>query len=104
MFFYMDDLHLDLPAIKVSTLDAGSKTDDVLTEHGRLLHDLPLAVHLNCVLTEKYPLLTNLSKLHSLSFLQDPSFMLKSLWSGRVGRVVASIIDWIGVGCRGFAH
>ena len=32
--------------------DAKSEIDDVLTEHGGLLHDLPLAVHLEC-LTDK---------------------------------------------------
>ena len=44
----MGDLHLVLPALNLSTLNAGrtSKIDDVLTEHGGLLHVLPLAVHL----------------------------------------------------------
>ena len=31
----------------ISIDDAISKIDDVLTEHGGLLHVLPLAVHLN---------------------------------------------------------
>ena len=38
----MVDLNLVLPALNLSTLnfdnDAKSKIDDVLTEHGRLLH------------------------------------------------------------------
>ena len=33
--------------------DATSKTDDVLTEHGGLLHVLPLAVHLRFLLLDK---------------------------------------------------
>ena len=43
-----------LPALNVSSLIAGilynvatNKIDDVLTEHGGLLHVLPLAVHLS---------------------------------------------------------
>ena len=49
---YMGDLHLVLPALNLYTLDAGiliivhcttSKIDDVLTEHGGLLHVLNLA-------------------------------------------------------------
>ena len=31
--------------------DAKSEIDDVLTEHGGLLHDLPLAVHVNFSIT-----------------------------------------------------
>ena len=49
----MGDLHLALPALNLSTLkagildnDAACKIEDVLTEHGGLLHVLPLAVHL----------------------------------------------------------
>ena len=48
----MGDLHLVLPDLNLCTLNAGilidttSKVDDVLTEHGGLLHVLPLAVHL----------------------------------------------------------
>ena len=44
----MVDLHLVLPALNLSTLDAGatSKIDDVLTEHSGLLHVLSLTVHL----------------------------------------------------------
>ena len=44
----MGDLHLVLPTLNLSTLnnDATSKIDDVLTEHGGLLHVLPIAVHL----------------------------------------------------------
>ena len=48
----MGNLQLVLPALNLSTLNAGllqqvtSKIDDVLTEHGGLLHVLPLAVHL----------------------------------------------------------
>ena len=56
----MGDLHLALPALNLSTLDAGiliivqqAKIDDVLTEHGGLLHVLSLAVHLNDFLTDK---------------------------------------------------
>ena len=56
VFFIMGDLHFDLPALNMSTLNAGnlmndvtSKIDDVLTEHGGLLHVLPLAVHLKFV-------------------------------------------------------
>ena len=49
------DLHLILPALNLFILDAGilltdngatSKIDDVLIEHGGLLHVLPLIVHL----------------------------------------------------------
>ena len=57
----MGDLHLFLPALNLSTLNAGilmndetSKIDDVLTEHGGLLHVLPLAVHLNFFLLDKW--------------------------------------------------
>ena len=50
----MDDLHLVLPALNLSTLNDGilimmqqvDKIDDVLTEHVGLLHVLPLTVHL----------------------------------------------------------
>ena len=51
----MGNLDLVLPSLNLSTLNAGiwhfnndatSKIDDVLTEHGGLLHVLPLAVHL----------------------------------------------------------
>ena len=46
-------------ALNLSTLDAGSgseatsKNDNVLTEHGGLLHVLPLTVHLRLFLLEK---------------------------------------------------
>ena len=45
----MGDLHLVLPARNLSNLfdkDATSKIDDVLTDHGGLLHVLPFDVHL----------------------------------------------------------
>ena len=35
-----------IPKIRKKEKDKTSKTDDVLTEHGGLLLDLPLAVHL----------------------------------------------------------
>ena len=48
----MGDLHLVLPALNLSTLNAGIlimmqhvKIDDVCTEHGGVLHVVPLAVH-----------------------------------------------------------
>ena len=53
----MVDLHLVLPALNFSTLDAGilimaiSKFDDVLLEHGGLPHEFPLDVHLKFVLS-----------------------------------------------------
>ena len=54
VLFNMGDLHSVLPALNLSTLNDGilimmqqvDKIDDVLTEHGGLLHVLPLAVHL----------------------------------------------------------
>ena len=53
VLFNMGDLHLVLPSLNLSTLNAGIlimmqyvRSDDVLTEHGGLLHVLPLAVHL----------------------------------------------------------
>ena len=55
----MGNVHLVLPALNLTALVAGilirvqSKNDDVLTEHGGLLCVLPLAVHLNCFLTDK---------------------------------------------------
>ena len=57
VLIYMGDLHLVLPALNLSTLNAGilimvqqvDKIDDVLTEHGGLLHVLPQAVQLNFV-------------------------------------------------------
>ena len=44
-----------LPALNLCTMnsDATSKIDDVLTEHGGLLHVLPLAVHLIFILLDK---------------------------------------------------
>ena len=51
LLVYMGDLHLVYPTLNLSILDfdngATSKFDDVLLEHGGLLHVLPLAVHLN---------------------------------------------------------
>ena len=40
-------------SIKIQKKDKTSKTDDVLTEHGGLLHVLPLAVHLRFFLLDK---------------------------------------------------
>ena len=45
----MGDTHLVFPSLNLSILDAGNgatKFDDVLFEHGGLLHVLPLVVHL----------------------------------------------------------
>ena len=61
VLFNMGDLHLVLPALNMSTLDAGilimvqqvRLIDDVLTEHGGLLHVLPLAVHLHFLRTSR---------------------------------------------------
>ena len=56
----MGDLQLVRPALNLSTLEPGcwhfdngakSRFDDVLLEHGRLPHVLPLAVHLFFVLS-----------------------------------------------------
>ena len=57
VIIYMGALHLVLPARNLYSLDAGilimitigttSKIDDVLNEHGALLHVLPFAAHLN---------------------------------------------------------
>ena len=51
--------------------DATSKIEDVLTEHGGLLHVLPLAVHL-----QYFFCWTILSKFYSLGFVVGPSFMI----------------------------
>ena len=55
----MGDLHLVLPSLNLSILDAGNLImlqqvfDDILLEHGGQPHVLPLAVHLKFVLLEK---------------------------------------------------
>ena len=69
--------------------DATSKIDDVLTEHGGLLHVLPLAVHPEFFLLDKLggPLWTFLP-LWGLKW--NPSFMLKSF--GVVGWVAHEIL------------
>ena len=57
VLFNMGDLHLVLPALKLSNImidDATSKIDDVLTEHGGLLHVLPLAGHPEFFLLDKW--------------------------------------------------
>ena len=55
----MVDLHLVIPVLNFSTLDPGilingatSQIDDVLTEHGGLIHVLPLAVRLRFLLLD----------------------------------------------------
>ena len=56
VLIYMVDLYLVLPALNSLPQmfnfenSATSKIDDVITEHGGLLHVLPLAVHLIRVL------------------------------------------------------
>ena len=50
----MGDLHLVLPTLNLSPLnDARSKIDNILTEHGGLLHVLPLDVNLRFFLLDK---------------------------------------------------
>ena len=74
VLFNMGDLHLVLPALNLSTLnnDATSKIDDVLTEHGGLLHVLPLAVHLRFFAGQVPPTRTTLNLSYSLRFIVGP--------------------------------
>ena len=55
---YMGDLHLVLPALNLSILDAGilimMQQVSLMIEHDGLIHVLPLAVHLKFVLLDKY--------------------------------------------------
>ena len=65
VLFNMGDLHLVLPALNLSTLNA------VLTEHGGLLHALPLAVHLRFLLAGQVGE-TTLNLSYSLRFIVGP--------------------------------
>ena len=62
-FFYPGSWHFDI--------DAPSKIDDVLTEHGGLLLALPLAVHLRFILAGKVGE-TTLNLSFSLRFIVGP--------------------------------
>ena len=69
----MEDLHLVLPALALCwhfDYDTTSKIDDVLTEHGGLLHVLPLAVHLSFFAGQVGGTILNLS--YSLTFDVGP--------------------------------
>ena len=76
----MGDLHLVLTPLILSTLNAGILimmqqvrliTDNVLTEHGGLVHVLPLAVHLRFIFAGQVGgNILNLS--YSLSFVVGP--------------------------------
>ena len=76
-----------------------SKIDDVLTEHGGLLHVLPVAVHLNFIFTRIVGG-TILKLYYSLSFLWDPSFMLMVapmiLVSAPVPLGLIWVLTWVG--------
>ena len=63
-FYYPERWHFDN--------DATSKIDDVLTEHGGLIHVLPLAVHLIFFYGQVGGTLLNLS--YSLTFYVGPFF------------------------------
>ena len=60
---------------------ATSKIEDVLTEHGGLLHVLPFAVHLKYFFAGKVGG-TILSKFYSLGFVAGPNWFFELGWTG----------------------
>ena len=79
-YIYMGDMHLVLlwsefvyPGYWHIDNGATSKINNVVTEHGGILHVLPLAVYLKCFLTDKYGD-------HPETETPLPSFMLISYW------------------------
>ena len=86
VLFNIGDLHLVLPALNLSTLNAGIliMMKQVLTEHGGRLHVLSLAVQLRFICRgQEGGTILNISY-PSRFFLWNPSFMLKS-YDGVVG-------------------
>ena len=89
VFFNMGDPHLVLTALNLSTLNAGIliMMFSLNRVNGGLLHVLPVAVCMSFFAGQVGGTTLNLS--YSLSFLWDPSFMLKSYRVGWGGGVVA---------------